>query len=344
MGLFDALFGKLESGQRRAGAADDAVLREALERAVEVVEPRLKILPRYADRLRPALQTAVSQIRGDIGAIDAVHDASAQGWSSDPVVRATFARPADIAPVFSRAREVQRWFRSNPAATEVYAALGMSYDERQVLAPALVDGAVRQDVMRRQVLFGDHRVAFVGGSDDELRRAVGRAVFNQLLLNAAEALSGRDKQRKQLELTRSLLQARLRMLRHQESPLSSALEGDGAADPTVEIRSLEDALARSTEAAQELGGGPDALDRALDMLANVLSHPAEGVQVSRERRRVDEFNNMVEVEDGVGADIEFTALRIASEPPRTRAAVLMRFARADLGRGGLAIDEVAATL
>jgi hypothetical protein len=342
MGLFDSLFNRV-SGKSAAG--DEPVLKEALDRAVEVVDPRLKVLPRYAERLRPALLASIQHLRAVLTGIGTVHEASAEAWSADPVVRAIFPRPTDVAAIISRSREVQKFFRTNAAANEVYGVVGMAIEEKHVMAPAMQDGMLRQDVMRTQLSFSDHKVILVGPDLDALRRVIGRAMFNQLLLNTVEQLSGQEKQRKDLGMARAMLQARLRMLKGHDVTIAAAFDDAAPSDPTAEINSLEQELARTSGAIGDLGGGVDALDKELEMLASVLTHTGDVLQLSQRKLRIDQFNTVLdENATEPGAEIEFVVLRLASEPPRTRAAVFVRFDRANLGRGGLAIDEVARSL
>jgi hypothetical protein len=145
-------------------------------------------------------------------------------------------------------------------------------------------------------------------------------------------------------MARAMLQARLRMLKGHDTTLAAAFDDSGAADPAVEINGLEQELARTSGAIGELGGGADALDKELEVLSNVLMHAGEVLQLSQRKLRIDQFNTVVDPQSTEGAEIEFVVLRIASDPPRTRAAVFVRFDRANLGRGGLAIDEVARSL
>jgi hypothetical protein len=342
MGLFDSLFNRVSG---KAAAADEPVLKEALDLAVDVVDPRLKVLPRYAERLRPALLASIRHLRAVLTGIGTVHEASADAWSADPVVRAVFPRPTDVAAIISRSREVQKFFRTNPAAVEVYGVVGMAFEEKHVLAPALQDGVLRQDVMRTQLSFSDHKVVLVGPDLDALRRVTGRAMFNQLLLSTVEQLSAKEKQRRDLGMARAMLQARLRMLKRHDVTIAAAFDDVAPADPTAEISSLEEELGRTSGAIGELGGGVDALDKELEMLANVLTHTGDVLQLSRRKLRIDQFNTVLDDNAAEpGAEIEFVVLRLASTPPRTRAAVCIRFDRAHLGRGGLAIDEVARSL
>lgn len=341
MGLFGSLFDRLRG---ESESADEPVLRQALERAVEVVDPRLKLLPHHAQRLRPALLAMIAHLRQTLTGVGVAHDASAEGWSADPVVRAVFPAPADVARIVSRSREVQKFFRGNPAATEIYGLLGMAFEEKRVLAPALQDGQIRQDVMRTQLSFSDHRIGVVGPDLDALRRAFAHAMFNQLLLNTAEQLAAQERQRKDLGVARSLLQARLRMLQSHETTLAAAFEDAPDVDPVAELHEIEAQLARTNDAMGGLGGGVDALDKELDLLANVLMHAGDALQLSSRRLRIDQFNTEVAPESGEGAEIQFGVLRIAGDPPRTRAGVIIRFDRSNLGRGGLAIDEVARSL
>lgn len=342
MGLFDSLFDRMRG---RSDTAFEPVLKEALDRAVEVVDPRLKLLPRYAVRLRPALLACIEHLRAVLGGIGTVHEASADAWSADPLVRAIFPRPTDVAAIVSRSREVQKFFRTNAAASEVYAVVGMAIEDKRVLAPSLQEGVIRQDVMRTQVSFSDHRVVLVGPDLDALRRVIGRAMFNQLLLNTVEQLGAQEKQRKDLGMARAMLQARLRMLKGHDTTIAAAFGESAPADPAVEINELEQQLARTSGAIGDLGGGTDALDKELEMLANLLTHTADALHISQRKLRIDQFNTVLDAQaTEPGSEIEFSVLRIASDPPRTRAAVFIRFDRANLGRGGLAIDEVARTL
>ena len=341
MGLFGSLFDRLRGAPE---SADEPLLKEALARAVEVVDPKLKLLPDYSDRLRPALMATIAHLRKVLTGIGTPHEATAEGWSSDPVMRAVFPAPADVARIVSRSREVQKYFRTNPGANEIYGLLGMAFEEKRVLAPALQDGEIRQDVMRTQLSFNDHRIAMVGPDLDALRRALAHAMFNQVLLNTVAQLAAQEKQRKDLGVARSLLQARLRMLKGNETTISAAFDESAPADPAAEIHELEAQLARTSGAMGDLGGGVDALDKELELLSRMLMHTGEVLELSQRRLRVDQFNTEVAPESGEGAEIQFGVLRIASDPPRTRAGVIIRFDRANLGRGGLAIDEVARSL
>lgn len=333
MSLFDRLFAR-RRGETAAG--DDALIASAAERAAQVVEPRLALLPDYLKRMRPALEVTIAHVREFVVGLGGAREASAAAWSRDATIRAVFVRAEDVAATISRSREVQRFFRQNPSAHEIYATLGMALTEKTVLAPALVDGVLQQDVKRTQLSFGDHRLAIVGGSEDEFRRAIGQAMFNQYLLNVVQQLAARDRQRKDLDVARSLLRARLRMLQERERPLAEAMDDNAADDPLAEVADLERQLARSDEASGALGGGIDALDRTLDLLTQTLSHPGESVSVEPRRVRLD-HDNTVQTDGAAGDEIEFAWLKIASDPPRTRAAVLIRFARSDLQAGGLNI-------
>jgi hypothetical protein len=341
MGLFDRLF---ERRRGRPEAGEAAVVQLAAERAAEVVEPRLKLLPRYVERLRPALETTIAHIRATVTDLGEPHAASSAAWSDDPLIRAVFARPDDVAAIVSRSREVQRFFRTQPAATEVYGALGMAFEERRVLAPALEDGVLRHDVQRTQLSFSDHRIGIVGGSIDEFRRAIGHAMFNQYLLNTAQRLAAQDGQRKDLNVARSLLKARLRMLQGRDRLLDASMEDAEPVDTVTAIGELERQIAVTDAAMGDLGGGIDALDKTLEILIQTLSHPGDSVQITLRRCRIDSFNTVLDEAGTEGAPIEFSVLKIASEPPRTRAAVLLRFARTELRSGGLAIGAVERSL
>jgi hypothetical protein len=337
MGLFDRLFG------RQPATASDPLLGKALDRTVEVVEPKLAVVRDWRGRLTPGVAAAIEVARAGAQHLQQVHDLSAANWSSDPLLRAAFATADSITQVLARMRELQRFMRAPGAGSEAYAVLGMAFATRKVLGAALQGDQVRHEVEQTQANFGDYRIRIVAASADELRQAAGVQIFNELLLAATRALASADERRTDLIVERAMLQARLRMLEQNEGALL-ADEGEDrkeAADPLAERADLRRRLDEMNAAMAQYGGGTEGLDRQLDIVRDTLLSAREQVRIGPHRLRVDAMNNVLDDADAGGTPIEFVYVQA---PRMSRAFALVRVQRADVPAGGLSIAAVERTL
>ena len=337
MGLFDRLFG------RQPAAGSDPLLGRALDRTVEVVEPKLAVVRDWRNRLAPGVTAAIEVARAGAQSLQQVHDLSAAQWAADPLLRAAFATAGSVTEVLARMREVQRFFRAPGSGDEAYAVLGMAFATRKVLGAALEGDQVRQEVEHTQANFGDHRIRIVAPGADELRQAAGLQIFNELLLGATRALAGADERRKELNVERAMLQARLRMLESNEGALLADDSGEPAdvMDPLAERAELQRRLDEMNAAMGQYGGGTEGLDRQLDIVRDTLLSARELVRISTHSLRVDAMNNVLDAAVAGGTPVEFVYVQT---PRISRAFAAVRLQRADMPAGGLSIAAVERTL
>jgi len=337
MGLFDRLFG------RQAAAGGDPLLGKALDRTVEVVEPKLALARDWRARLSPGVAAAIEVARAGAQHLQQVHDLSAANWGADPLLRAVFANADSVTQVLARMRELQRFLRAPGAGDEAYAVLGMAFATRKVLGAALVGDQVRQEVERTQANFGDHRIRIVAASAEAMRQAAGVQIFNELLLGVTRELATADERRKELNVERAMLQARLRMLEHNEGALLEEVGGKGedAADPLAERAEMQRRLDEMNAAMAQYGGGTEGLDRQLEIVRDALLSARELVHIEHRRLRLDAMNTVLDEADIAGQPVEFVHVRA---PRITRAFAAVRVQRADLPAGGLSIAAVERTL
>lgn len=333
MGLFDRLFG------RKPAEPADPLLGKALDRTVEVVEPKLVVLPDWKRRLTPGVAAAIEFARAGAQQLQQVHDLSAAGWGDDPLLRAVFANAESVNRVLAQMRDLQRHFRSPNAGDEAYGLLGMTFTTRRVLGAALVGDQVRGDVERTEASFSEHRMPAVAADADALRQAVGVRIFNQLLLVATKELAKADERRTSLNVERAMLQARLRMLESREGALLD--EGDDAEDPLAQRAELQRRLDEMTAAMAQYGAGAEGLDRQLDIVRDTLLSATTTIRIAPRRLRLDAMNTVLADADGGGMPVEFVCVQ---SPEMSRAFAAVRVRRADLPAGGLSIAAVERTL
>ena len=325
MGLLDRLFG------RRSDDGSDELLTRALDRTVEVVEPRLALASDWRARLTPGVEAAVDFARSTASELQDFHEAAPAAWNADPLVRAMFATADDVRTSLGRSDELRGFLGQTDAGSDCYAVLGADFATRRVLGAALEGDQVRHDAALTQAHFGAHRIRIVADSPEPLRRAVGVRVFNELLLAATRRLAEADQQRKDLDVTRALLQARLRMLERGESALEPSGATGESGDVALERADVERQLAAMTGAMENLGAGVQGIDRKLDIVRDTLLVATQSVRVERRTLRLDAMNNVIDEAQG-GAPIEFLLITTREF---TRAYVPIHIRKSDVPQGGL---------
>jgi hypothetical protein len=330
MGLLDRLFG-------RQPTTDDPLLARALERALELVEPRLKLARDWQVRLAPGVSAAIEVARDVALRLQTTHDLAPERWADDATLRALLPAADSVAPLLSRARELQRFFRTNLQASEACAVLGTGFQVKQVYGAALVDGVLRQDVAIEQAEFGDPQLRVVAADLESLQKAVGSRVFNDLMLGATRRLAEADKRGDELNVTRAMLQARLRLLDASEDTLldtgSEAAPGDAAA----EIAELQLRLQDIQSAIEATGRGVDGLDRQLDLVRDTLLAARASIVIEHRSLRLDAMNRVVLDSAAAGREVVFEHVQGAG---RSQAFVAVRVQRAHVPAGGLELAAV----
>ncbi|MCK9381662.1 MAG: hypothetical protein M0P95_11460 [Sulfuritalea sp.] len=169
----------------------DPATRQAIERAVESVDPLLKLVFGYERKLAPAVSRALDYCAELVAAIPGPVDISSRAFGADPLVHAIFAGPGDIAEMLGRSREV-RQFLADPgqgAAEEFFALLGMRPREKTVMGAALRDGMVQTDLPQQLLYFADHTLWGLGGSYETTRQRLQAAAFDSLSFGFADRVT-----------------------------------------------------------------------------------------------------------------------------------------------------------
>ena len=341
MGILDWIRGKRSAGDPKA----EAGAAEALERIIQLTNPRLRFARRYRPRLLPAVQTAIEYARSLVADTAPEREASTATWPSDIYLRAYFATAEDLARAFSRSTDLRAWFDRNPAAQAVSVVLSMLMVERKVLGAALVKGGLQRDVPQTTVSFTDYRARICGASQTDLRHDIERRIVDQLALIGIGIATHDQSRREMLEQERALLRARLRLLESQGAGLT-ALAGKPPVDADKYDR-LHAELAINEQSLRVLATGPEALEYQLERMREVLSNPGEHFFVSPKRLRLNRMNVVLDENDPQPA--ETLDLRIAQVPipngqPEARTFMLVRFPRNALLPRGTLLSEAARML
>lgn len=301
------LFG---ASAQKGGDVDRSLVDETTDAIVEIIEPRVRLRSGYRDKLADSVQRSILCLRElEQGLPRQALTLSRQAWADDPYVRAFFAAAADVPVCIGRCEELRRFFGEHPQCTQAYALLAMQRSERQVLAPRLEGGEVRQDVAQTTVSFGGHQLLAPAAELAQTRQGVGRRILQRLAQLVLQRVVGIGQQTQDLQMRKAQLGVRLRMLRAGRDGMQP-LVGDG---PSVEqqIRELERELKETGHEYAEARGALATLDDYIEHIDAVFGEPQAHVALQRTRLRVSRTGVKVDEASGdVAEGLELAELSI----------------------------------
>ena len=327
MGILDWF--KNRPGQFDPDRVSDEMIQGAVEKAIALTNPRLKLLPDCYKRLTPAVETTIEFLCAQVAALPAAHPLSAKAWSSDPALRAFFVAPTDIQSVLGRSENLRTLFDKFPELDEALVILGMAINKQRVFGMALHGDMVQRDVAQTSVSFSDHRARLCGRDEARLRRVVGVEVFEHLVAQALSEIGEERVERQELQASRSLIRTRLRLLQKHGPGLGSMFGADPAAPG--EQTQLEASLLENERQLHAIGGGESVLEAELECLKEVLGKPESYLRFEPTRLRLSPMNVMLEeTSTATAADVEFVIVELSGATPQRRAITLERVARTEL--------------
>jgi hypothetical protein len=183
---------------------------------------------------------------------------------------------------------------------------------------------VRQDVARTAVSFGHPRVLAPGAEERTTRVEVAKRAVDYLAMQALAQATALDTEKQELEKEQALLKLKLQLARSAGRGLANLESGAGTAKAAEITRALEanrKALSRHTPG--------ELLDRLVDILRDVLTHPGKHLRIEPQSVTLDAMNFRVQegAPDAV-ATLRFQRLIFADG--RAFALYVARFPRAEL--------------
>jgi len=314
---FATLFSNVSAmlfGQSPLGAADDPdrpIVEALIEAVVDAVDPRLRLVSGYREKLAPGVRRTIAHMRQLGREVPEPVDLTRAAWSANPLIGALFATADDVPALLGRSHELTAFFDSgaNSGVQDAYALLGMKMEERTVLGAALVQGAVQRDVAQKTIGFTGHRIIAVAADALACRREVGARIMRRLAGQALQRITSRERRANELEERKAILAARLRLLTLRRDGLQNVTAD--APDESAEIQNLERALQATVDDFIETKTNLTTLDGTLAIINEILEMPEQHLRLARVRRRANRMGIVVAADSPESAaDLEFLELAL----------------------------------
>lgn len=295
MGLleaFDHLMGRMFGGDAGGGDAPDldpALVAAVCDEIVATVEPRIRLVRDWRERLEPGIRRAVGVMRRYVREFPPPVELTREGWAADPQMRAFFASADDVEHVLALSKEMRAFFDApaNAAADGAYVLLGMSVLQKNVLASVTEGGMLRRDVPRTTVSFGHHVLIAPAADGPSLRVEVGRRILVSLARVALGRIGTMLADAKDLDQRKAYLRVRLKYLR------AGVRSAEGMVSDQAHEREIAQAQAElnATVSALKTSKGKLVTMRDyLDQVRDVLDHADEHLMLKARTLRLTSMN------------------------------------------------------
>ena len=282
LGLAKLIFG----GREDASTERDKIVDFAIEKALDVSDPRLRAISGYQRKLRPSARVAVDFVLDAVGRFPPALDVTPDRFGTDPQVRAFFGSAGQMREVFSENREI-RSFLSEPkhgSLTHFYAGMRMTLTEKRVLANRMRGDTVQRHALRTAMNFGAHRIVLPNADEKSLREDLQERVFVRLIELALEQIGSSLERKGELKELRAALKTKLSALRSMGAGLEP-LSGD-TGETEGGISEIERRLADVDREISRTEVGGKTLEDHLGVLEHVLGHPEEFIRLESRIARV----------------------------------------------------------
>ena len=278
--LFHSIFGAVAGGSREA--YPESLVTEAIERALDGTDPRIRLLPGYARKLREPVIHAIDHVIQLVDTLAPPVMASAQGRDQSPALSLIFYSAARMEDVLGKDQALREFFRNHPDYTgTVTALLVATREEKQTFGYALVDDKPMSDVAQTVVSFSHPLLRDVCVNEAELKSKLKRRAFDYLLTMVLARITERQSERSSLSQRRAVMRAKLAL--QKKSSAFACGEDESLAD----MQSKYDAVGKQL---QDLGAEDTVLDSNLATLIEVLEVAEKYLWITDAVLQVDQRN------------------------------------------------------
>lgn len=256
--LLQSIFGAGES----TGRYPETLIEQAIERVVDGIDPRLRLMSGYRKRLREPVTVALDQVMHVVDALPPPVSAAASDFAAHEQLAALFVSAEHMRELIGNDVQLDA-YRNSLIDTDVAACmlLLMEHNEKNILGVELNGAILRNDVAQVSVSFSAHRVVEAAADETELRKQLKRRAFDHLIQLALHRIGEINDEKDSLGKQRSLLQAKHTLLRK---------GGMGFAQTEGGLARIDAELAEIDAQLQALNPEGNALESQLAVAAEIL--------------------------------------------------------------------------
>lgn len=279
--IFEQIFG---IGTKSARSYPEELVHRAIERTVEATDARIRILPGYERKLRPAVVHAIDSAVRLVDGLGPPLPLSAAEWGAQPVIGMLFGSQQSVLSLLAGDGACRDFIAATPQAQEpVTALLLAAFAQRQTFGYDTVDDRTVADVPLTVVSFDDHRLLGLATCEAQTRRQLQLRAFDYVLAQALARIADIREQRDDLQARKRLLQAKLAIVGRSSASLHDEPRQAERAGLQQKMNEVEVALAA-------MGADETVLQRNLAVVAETLAAAERQLWLEKQTLYIDHMH------------------------------------------------------
>jgi len=275
------------SRKRKRNAPKSVVdIAKMVEHVVEVVDPRIRVIGRYAKKITPPLAHTWDYLTDIANVIPGGVTLSRATFSSDPRIKLIISSLNEIQQLLETINpliEDKRHIKGN-TPSHVYMLLCMEKNEHNFLGAELAGDIIKRDVMQTRVTFFNHKFLSAGYTEEDAKQGFKKCALEGLLLKAHDLVMQSHNEQKQLIERKKQLHQQLHT-KH-DSPFRQPgglfSRNDYLVDAPPELLDIERQLT-------EIRIRSESPDHHLSKTIEILNNPEQYLKVERQSVMLNNF-------------------------------------------------------
>ncbi|WP_430232946.1 hypothetical protein [Nitrosomonas communis] len=316
------------TSEQQKGLPED-LIEQAIDRAVEGTDQRIRAIGQYRKRLRQPVEFAVAHVIALVDTLPAPIEISPRAFGVDPLLRTFFVSTDHLREVLGSFKTLRNYLAdlTEPLPEQIFGLLSMDMEERKVFGAELVGDTLRRDVLQVTVNFSHHRYLGPTSNEIDTRRELKKRAFDFLIAKALERIASERSKRRELDHQWHLLQQKLNTMKAGNWGLDLTLADHEQQHPDLAVLEAEiEAIEREFG---QFHTDHLSLEESLANVVDTLSHPAAWLASREIRLHLDSMG--IKIQDPSTASCkEIVLTEIFSGTGERRVVLLGHIARRDI--------------
>lgn len=313
--MFSLLHSIFGDTRKRGGRYPAHLIKAAIERAVEGTDPRLRLLPGYARKLRAPMIAAIDHVVALVDALPAPLPASPEALAGDPRLAAVFYTPDRMRESLGQSRALADYLPTASRVRPIQVLLLADCKRKRGFGSAMAGELLATEVPITTITFENHRLLDPADSEQQLHRHLRRRAFDYLLTLALRRIIERRTRRTELADQKRLLRCKLDIMQRG----GGGFAAEAAREERDAMQARLDAIALELDT---LGPDETVLKTNLALLCEVLAQAPEQLWLSPVELRLNHLNiedpsappaHLVELRDALGGATTLLPLSLDPE-------------------------------
>lgn len=254
------------SHTHKPGALKDAAdLTQMVEHVVDVVDPRIRVIGRYAQKLSQPLSRTWDYLTEMANLIPGGVTINRENFTSDPRMKLIFDNQTELQQLLESASPLLHHHTNKKTQTssDVFMLLCMEKRERNFLGTELEGDIIKRDVMQTSVTFSNRKFLSAGYNEEDAKLGFKKCTLDGLLHKAHGLIMQSHNEQKQLIARKNQL--------HKQH--------DRLADTHPELQDIKRQLT-------EVRIKSESPDHRLSQILEVLNHPEQYLKMETHSMRL----------------------------------------------------------